>query len=83
MKYIKTQRLFVKKKKKKKTKKRKKKEGWKEGRKEGRKDRAIHRTEIYLMHCIGQASQTPAIELKRRACTLNVYSGHIRTCEPT
>lgn len=52
MKYIKTQRLFVKKKK---------------GRKEGRVDEGIHRSERSLMHCIGQSCQTPAAELERRA----------------
>ena len=54
MKYIKTQRLFVEKKKK---------------RKEGRVDEGIHRTERSLMHCIGQSCQTPAVELERRAGT--------------
>lgn len=43
----------------------------------------MHRTEKYLMHCISQSCQPPAVEFKRRACTLNVYSVHIHTCEPT
>ena len=35
------------------------------------------------MHRIGQSCQTPAVELKRRACTLSVYSVRLHTREPT
>lgn len=65
MKYIKTQRLFF-----------FKKKGERKAKRKEEKDGAIHRLEKNLMRCIRQPCHTPAVELKRRACTLIVYSAH-------